>query len=282
MKETAAMTDLVAMSPSGPRAGFAPLEVFRRQPALAWFGLLMWALMIPTGLAAMSDPRLVDGVGTWIKPLKFEASIGLFSLTAAWMFGYIESSARRSLLARLVVLVIIAANVFEIAYILFQSLRAERSHFNVSDPVHGALYAMMGLAATAIVSTSLGMAWLVARRGEPVRAPFRDAVVLGLVLTTVLGGGFGWIMGARLSHGVGLDDPARALPLLGWSMVGGDLRPAHFLGIHAQQLIPLLALAVPGRGGPSRLAVWGLAAAYVVLTLAVGAEALAGRPLISD
>jgi hypothetical protein len=45
----------------------------------------------------------------------------------------------------------------------------------------------------------------------------------------------------------------QGLPIVGWHMVK-DIRPAHFLGVHAQQLIPL----------------WGLIAAKYMDSLAQG------------
>jgi hypothetical protein len=65
------------------------------------------------------------------------------------------------------------------------------------------------------------------------------AVVRGLWLTLVLGAGAGAMLG-------GMQAPAGAgLPVFGWH-ASGDLRPAHFLGMHAQQLLPLLGLALAG------------------------------------
>lgn len=32
--------------------------------------------------------------------------------------------------------------------------------------------------------------------------------------------------------------------IAGWHVAGGDVRPAHFLGVHAQQIIPFAGLAL--------------------------------------
>jgi hypothetical protein len=75
---------------------------------------------------------------------------------------------------------------------------------------------------------------------------------------------------------------AGGLPLLGWSTTAGDLRPPHFLGIHAAQVLPvaalaLLALAPKQAGWLTTLAIVG----YVALTAAVFWQAVSGLPLIA-
>lgn len=256
--------------------------VRRRDPILAGFGLALLALAIVLGVAAMLDARQLHGEDVWAKPVKFLLSVGLFALTSAWFIGDLPEPRRGAAPIRAARWTIIAASTFELAYITWQGALGQASHFNESTPFHTVMFALMGIGAVALTATTLPLAREIARHGTGLPPALRLAIVLGLVLTFVLGVGAGVAISVHGGHAVGGIPDHPGLPLLGWSTTGGDLRVPHFLGIHAQQLLPLagasLAAAWPKR---ARAAVWLVSALYVLVTLAVFAQAMAGRPLIA-
>src|SRR5699024_6634642 len=111
----------------------------------------------------------------------------------------------------------------------------------------------MGVAIVVVWLANLMLGIVLAFRSLPSRsvtASVRWGVSVSLVgmavafLMTV--GDFGVIdspgNGIEGAHTVGAADGGPGLPVFGWSTVAGDLRVPHFVGIHALQALPLLAL----------------------------------------
>jgi hypothetical protein len=220
----------------GPRKLLA--EAWRRSSTLTLFGLLLWAAMLPTLIAWGLDDRTLRGVSVWAKPLKFMASIGLFALCTAWFIGLLPEARRHDRAVRTVVWTIVIAGGLEIVYITGMAALGQASHYNDSHPLYVAMYSLMGLGALAMTATQPLLAWQIVRHGHPGLAPaWRDAVVTGLVLTLVLGASAGFVLSA-------MQPPAGSgLPGVDWHL-SADLRPAHFLGMHAQQFFPLAGALV--------------------------------------
>jgi hypothetical protein len=124
------------------------------------------------------------------------------------------------------------------------------------------MYTLMGIGAIGLTATQPMLAWQLHRHADRVRPPaYRLAVELGLVLTFVFGAGIGMLL-----SGTQPPDGGAEVPLLGWQLGGGDLRPAHFVGIHAGQLLPLVGLLLAARAdAQARVRVWVATAAYTLL-----------------
>ena len=272
------MATLAAAAPAAP-SFFASLV--ERQRTLTYYGSALLMLALVTAAVQLFDTRLLNGVNVWVKPTKFFVSVGVFSLTAAWFFGYVRPDRRRSRPMRAVVALIVLAGTFELAWISWQASQGLASHFNNSTVFYAIMYGLMGLFAVILVGTTLPLAWEIGRRpARGLQPPFVAAVVIGLLLTFILGGGLGGYMSSQAGHAVGPE--GSGLPLFGWNRLGGDLRVAHFFGVHAEQALPLMAWFARDLATPTRWAVTlGGGALYALLTVAVFVQAVAGLPLIS-
>lgn len=209
-----------------------------RQPLLTGFAWLMLALMVPALALLALDDRTWRDVAIWAKPVKFMASTALFSATTAWFVGLLPELLRCTRAVRAVAWTVVLSSSFEVGYISLQAALGEGSHHNLRDPMHAALFGLMAVAATMLTATQAVLAWLIARHSTTRNTVLTQAVVVGLVLTFLLATASGFVLGSQ-------QPPARTgLPIVGWHIGGPDARPAHFLGVHAQQLLPLAGLAL--------------------------------------
>lgn len=268
-------------SPIDPLSRFIG-RLYRNEPRLTATGMLLLLAMVPTLAAMLIDPRTVNGVGVWVKPFKFQLSIIVHFWTVALFLDLLPDRVRARALVRSLVTAMVIAAIFEIAYIMLQAAKGEASHFNETTLFAMAMYNLMGLGAlTLVVATAIFGAMVLRHRpADDVRSL---AAGLGLVLGGVLGGLSGLYMSVQSGHWVGTPGgDAAVIPLFGWSLAVGDLRVAHFLGLHAMQALPVVAL-LAGRVVPAdgRKAVILLAAvAWTALTVATFLQAVLGMPLL--
>lgn len=261
--------------------------------------LIASGLFLVTLLLLPLDSREVTGALVWLKPMKFAISTILYCLTLAWMLTYVQG--RRRLVSLIAIVTAIALFV-ELAIISLQAARGVRSHFNIGTELDAALFSIMGGFVILIWIMNLLAAWLLLRQRLP-DAAFAWSLRLGLLITAV-GAGTGYLMvrptPAQVAameagesptfvgaHTVGVPDGGAGLPVTGWSTEGGDLRVAHFAGLHALQLLPLLGLFV-GRSFAHTLSmrrrtllVWTGGLGYLGLVLLLVWQALRGQPLLA-
>ena len=280
------MSGSLSLTSPAAAASLAALARRVRQaaPPLFWGGMAMLALSLLSVLLAAVDSRTLLGVSVWLKPWKFQFSLGVYLLTLALMMVWLPQASTRTRAARFVVWGALLSGTFEVAYISLQAAQGLPSHFNVSTRAAAVMYQLMGLGALTLTCAGLVLAILIARaRDYALSSPLKLSIVLGLVLTFLLGTGFGAYLSSQMSgHWVGgIRSDAGGLPVVRWSRSGGDLRVAHFFGIHAMHFIPVWALAIQAWRLPAaqaRFAVWAFAAVYSAFSTLTFVQALRGQP----
>ena len=274
-----------------------PLDrLWRGSPPLTAVGLLMIVVAALSVVGILVDPRIITGAPAWLKPFKFAVSTAVYSLTLAWIFGYLTDWPR---VRRAVGWTTAIVFVLEVALIDVQAWRGTTSHFNASTPLDRGLFIIMGSAI--LLQTFVSVAVAVALW----RQPFADralgwALRLGMTLT-IAGAMTGPLMtrpteaqladaraGKPLTtigaHSVGGVDGGPGVPVTGWSREHGDIRVAHFVGLHAMQALTMIALGLRRwrRPEPVRIkAVLVASASYASLFLLLLVQALRGQSLVA-
>jgi hypothetical protein len=269
---------------------------WRGSALLTATGILMMAVLAATAVGLAVDPRIITGVPAWLKPAKFAVSIAIYTFTLAWIFSLIPEWIRTR---RVVGGMTAVTMVLEMAIIAAQTFRGTTSHFNVGTLLDGALFSVMGGAIIVQTVSTIAVAVALWRHSFTDRA-LGWALRLGMSMTIVgaLTGGLmtqptrqqleaaraGEPMMIVGAHTVGAPDGGPGLPGTGWSTTHGDLRVAHFLGLHAVQALPMLALVLARRRVSDLVRVrltLTAAASYLALFGIVLAQALRGQSVLA-
>lgn len=272
-----------------------PGRLWAASPPLAVVGVLMLLAAGAFAIAMRLDPRVITGAPAWLKPFKFAVSTGVYSLTLAWIFGWLADWPRTRRIVGWTTAIVFA---LEVAIIAVQAGRGTTSHFNAATVLDRTLFVVMGVAILVQTLVSVSVAVALWRQRFADRA-LGWALRLGMILT-IAGAMTGPLMtrptpeqlavaraGGPLpivgAHSVGGRDGGPGMPLTGWSREHGDVRVPHFVGLHAIQALALVALAVGRLRRPERVRVrlvLAAAASYAALFALLLAEALRGRSVV--
>lgn len=213
------------------------LELKSRNELLFYFGLVNLVLAVLFAIFSLFINIQVAGANAWYKPVKFAMSIGIYALTMGWLMYYLPQSKSIIICNWLIILML----GFEIIYIGLQAGRGQLSHFNISSPLYSILYNLMAIAATVVsfVTLYIGIRFF---QNNFLKLPnyYVWSIRFGLILFFIFSLE-GYVMGANLSHTIGGADGGNGLLFLNWSRQFGDPRVAHFIGMHALQVLPILA-----------------------------------------
>jgi hypothetical protein len=268
-------------SPSAVRKFLRELDA--NDPLLSRLG---WALMlvIPVFAAfALSATGAVHGVNPWIKPIKFSLSFSNFAFTVSLMLMALQIPQWQLRAARTVIATTISLEILSLG---MQAWRSAYPHSAHSLPAGLLSFTTnnMVMAITAVACWMLVLFCANRVRNEMVDGPMVSAICYSFVIF-LLGNAVGGYMLARGSHTVGAVDGTPGLPFVNWSIIAGDLRIAHFIAIHAIQILPLFAYILAQMAPIPALKQRRVAVAALAMIVggAVGAtflQAAMGRPLV--
>jgi hypothetical protein len=261
----------------------------------------MLLTLAATMVGLLLDPRVITGAPAWLKPMKFAISMSIYSFTLLWMLTFVRGHPR---LVGLISWVTAVALLVEMVLIAGAAAFGTTSHFNMSTPLHVAVWNTMAISIMLVWTVNLLTAVLLLIQGMPDPA-FAWSLRLGLVVSLV-GMGVAFLMTSQITpeqareaeatgteapiqgaHSVGVEDGGPGLPVTGWSTTGGDLRVPHFVGLHGLQALPLIGFLLTGFGpdwlrqGHRTALVWTTALSYLGLVVLLTWQALRGQPLIA-
>ncbi|TGK07050.1 hypothetical protein EHO59_02755 [Leptospira semungkisensis] len=246
----------------------------KNQAATFYTGLLSLVAIPVYLLLSELDPRTLLGLNVWIKPMKFAVSIWIFLWTMSW---YLEELREfPSFVGKLEKYFVVSLMV-ELVLITLQAARGVTSHFNQSSALDGAIYSIMGL----FIFPMIPVAILMDRKFKLLSSEIDERMLVGIRFSLwifAIASIFGIVMSSRLAHSVGVPDGGPGLPFVNWSRNGGDIRIAHFAGIHALQILPIFGfISIKQNWG--RIPMFAVSIGYSLLVAAVFINAMLGRPL---
>jgi hypothetical protein len=244
-----------------------------RNETLYYYGIICFvAAMVFLGLTRITNTQVYN-TNAWYKPFKFAFSTFLFAWAMAW-YCY-ELPEFNINIFNWSVIVLLG---FEIVYIAIQAGKGQLSHYNLSTPAYSALYSLMAIAATLVTLYTAYVGILFFKYDFPALPSYYVwSIRLGIILFVVFSFE-GFVMGSKLTHTIGGADGGPGIPLLNWSTKFGDPRVAHFIGMHALQVLPILSFYVL----KNTKATIVISIVYAALALFTLIQALQGKPLFKS
>lgn len=256
--------------------------VKNQSPVLYWISILISLMGLVCLVGLFIDERTLMGVNVWLKPLKFSISISIYLITLGYLITkYPYSRKKKTIINHITAWSLL----LEFLIIFYQGSRGVRSHFNVDSAFDGILFILMGVFVGINVLTMFLFLIDTLRLKLRVAKSVQWAIFLGWLIV-IFGSWVGGQMISQLGHNVGVADGQEGLPLVNWSVKGGDLRVAHFFALHGIQIIPLFALWLGHNAKlPQRKQIWAVSLVALMFFTVIGYvfyQAKQGIPFIAD
>jgi len=259
------------------------MSPFASEPLFATTGLFLTFALLATVPAMWLDTRLFQDENVWIKPIKFQVALIVYLFTLAFFARWLPRGLTERRSYRIYAQVAVFTMIAELLWIGGAAMFGIASHFNVSSPLMGSLYSLMGLFAVILTSVSLVYGIAIWRNGQSDLTPaLRLSIALGLCLTFALTVPIASTLAGSMNHFVGTPVTGATVPVMGWSREVGDLRIGHFFATHAMHFVPVMGLVIVSVFSQriAKVAVWLTSAAFAGFVIFSFVQALNGQPLI--
>lgn len=240
-------------------------DIFQRNYILAWAGTLNLAGFAAAFILSFIDERTITGVNAWLKPMKFFLSVAIYLFTMAYILSYLPQNLKWLSWTITILMTL------ETTLISMQAARGVTSHFNETTAFNGLVFSVMGI--SIFINTLLCTYILVLYFTSDVH--MSESLLWGIrmgLLIFILASLEGIAMVQNRSHTVGVPDGGKGLPFVNWSREGGDLRIAHFIGMHALQVLPIAGAFIK-----NKYAVIIISIIYFLISALLFIQAIKGR-----
>jgi hypothetical protein len=253
-------------------------EMFIRDRIMFNLGTIHLIVFVLLCVYIPFNDKVVLGLNSALKPIKFALSIWAYSWTMALILPYFAEVKKVEIYAWIAVVCM----GFEQLAITSQALRGQLSHFNRTNVYGMILFSLMGVFILTVTLWTGCMAYLFFKqKNYNLRPEMVLAIKIGLVYFVIFSL-FGGYISSFLGHTIGAKDGGEGILFLNWSRFFGDLRVAHFFGIHSLQIIPLLAFFTREflKEKLRQQAVWLFSILYLSFVIFTMWQALGGLPFL--
>jgi hypothetical protein len=253
-------------------------QVLTHNKILFRLGAIHFIIFVLLLIYAPFNDITVLGINSVLKPMKFALSIWIYSWTMSWILYYVEDYKKVKVYSWVAVITMC----FEQFAITSQALRGQLSHFNRTDAYGIIMFSLMGVFILTITLWTGYITYVfIKQRAFVIPKVIVLSIQIGLVYFVIFSL-FGGYISSKPGHTVGGVDGSEGIWFINWSKFFGDLRVAHFFGIHSLQLIPLFGiLAEKYLPTQSQIkSVMLLSIFYLVFIVGVMIQGLMGYPFI--
>jgi hypothetical protein len=253
-------------------------SIRHKNPILFWLGISHFVFFVGLLVYYPANEVMVLGINSVVKPMKFALSIWVYSWTMALI---LENFANKGVVKAYSYAAFITMSFEQIA-ITSQAVRGELSHFNTSNLYGITVFLLMGVFILTITLCTAYLWVVFYMQKEHSISPEMVLAIRLALFCFVIFSLFGGYISSLQGHTVHSVDGGPGITFLNWSTQYGDLRVAHFFGIHSLQVIPLFTFLVLKfkQPGSSVKLVWAFTIAYFTFIILIMIQGLNGLPFI--